>query len=1187
LTPTARFLLPHLLFALWLSAAPRAQGARPSSIEPTLIERVWTTDHGLPQDAVTGIAETADGYLWLTTFGGLGRFDGTRFVTTTLDQEPALGTNKLTCLAKGPDDQLWLGTEEFGVVQLRDGRFTHHTERAPRGVIWDIEVDRSGTAWFAGTGLSRYRDGRMEALAPFDAETNATDWLVFDILALADRDELLFATSEGLLRYRDGRFHADNTLSDRGVSRLAEGPSGRIWAISRPNVWALDPGGDAFQPIARCEVSSLYKACVDPNGTLWIAGEAGLASAPADAPFATTDEWPLLETVEHSAAIRRGTRSMHFDARGAAWIGTTRSGLVKLSPAAFGSLGPEIGIRGGAGPIVTWPDGHALFEGSNQYYLWNGRSTRRLPRPYGGALVASELLGSDVDGHLFACKDERLLRIADYGEGEGEVLGDTGSLHGMVRAADGTLWFGGHGELVRFANGSVERVALPYVTRHTTAAVQAPDGAIWFRTRAAVGRYHDGDLRTWRAEHGLPPGEIRGLHVDARGTAWVTSYGGGLARIADGDVTRLGKQHGLPNLSLAGMLADGDGRLWINSNLGVLAIAIADADRVADGHAEQIACQVLPSGECNGTGAAYGAGDKLWFPTVTGVSVIYPEMARSDPNPPKVHVEHIDADGDAVAPEQLPTVGRGHASLEITYTGISFDNPELVQFRYRLGGYEDEWQDVGTRRTAYYTYIPPGDYTFELQASNADGIWSPVHATTAIRVQPFCYQTLWFALLMVATAGLGILALHRSRMRRIERHAHALQVVIDEREAAEEQRRQVEESLRESTKMEAVGRLAGGIAHDFNNVLTAVLGRAQLLETQLRARPDTPRQQLDGDLEHLSAITECSHRAADLTRQLLAFGRQQVLNPVVVAPMTAIRNLRPMLEQLLPENVQLGIEVQQADACVLVDPGQLEQVVMNLVLNARDAMPDGGRIRVSVHTTDVDEAHFARHPQARHPQAQHGPHVVIAVTDSGPGIADSVLPHIFEPFFTTKDQGKGTGLGLASVHGIVTQSRGHITVRDEPTGGTTFCVFLPQVPAEDAPPAASTAGPTHDDGLDGTETILLCEDDPYIRATIRRWFEPRGYRVLEAELPQRARQIAAQDPDIDLLVTDVVMPQQNGRELAAELSVRHPEMAVLFISGYASDLANTEHQLDDDAPFLQKPFTPVELLRKVRDVLDR
>jgi len=384
-------------------------------------------------------------------------------------------------------------------------------------------------------------------------------------------------------------------------------------------------------------------------------------------------------------------------------------------------------------------------------------------------------------------------------------------------------------------------------------------------------------------------------------------------------------------------------------------------------------------------------------------------------------------------------------------------------------------------------------------------------------------------------------------------------------------RKLLEQELLHAQRMEGVGQLAGGIAHDFNNLLTVISGRSEMVLFRL-----TPADPLRRDLD---LIHKTAARAAALTRQLLAFSRKQVLQPRVFDLNELVGSSTSLLKRLIGEDIELTF-VPGADAGrVRVDPGQLEQVIVNLAVNARDAMPEGGRL-----TVETASAALPADYAALHVDVAPGSYVMLAVSDTGIGMDHALQARIFEPFFTTKGPGKGTGLGLATVYGIVKQSGGHVRVYSEPGRGTVFKIYLPRTdaPTELAAAAAPGAVPG------GTETVLLVEDEHEVRGLAVEVLEGLGYTVLEAAGPGDATLIAERHAGlIDLLLTDVVMPGMGGRALASRVTAARPETKVLFMSGYTDDAIVRHGVLEPGMSFLEKPFTSQALALKVREVLDR
>ncbi|MCD6305211.1 MAG: response regulator [Deltaproteobacteria bacterium] len=385
--------------------------------------------------------------------------------------------------------------------------------------------------------------------------------------------------------------------------------------------------------------------------------------------------------------------------------------------------------------------------------------------------------------------------------------------------------------------------------------------------------------------------------------------------------------------------------------------------------------------------------------------------------------------------------------------------------------------------------------------------------------------------------------------------------------------KQLAAEFQQAQKMEAIGILAGGVAHDFNNILTTIIGNAGL--ALMEAEKDGPQW------KEIEAIRTAGERAASLTRQLLAFSRKQIIRPEILDLNKILAEMEKMLARLIGEDVELLMVPGPALWQVKADPGQMEQVIMNLVVNARDAMPEGGKLTVETANADLDENYFRNHGLR---EEKPGGYVMLAVSDSGTGMDKETQSHIFEPFFTTKERGKGTGLGLSTVHGIVKQNNGFIRVYSEPGQGSAFKVYLPKAKGDEASEEKDRHPVT---GPGGSETVLIVEDDDLLRKLLQNTLQQYGYKVLEAENGEGALKLSeAYVGSIDLLITDVVMPKLGGKETAERLQSLHPRMKVLYMSGYTDNAIVHHGFLGTGLNFLEKPFSPEALLRKVREIMD-
>ncbi len=1273
----------------------------------------WGEDDGLPQNFVSALAQTPDGYLWLGSEEGLIRFDGVHFAIYTPSNTPALSTGWVKALWADSDGTLWIGTGGGGLVRYRDGVFTAftHEDGLSDDRVGAVLRDRSGRLWIGteGGGLARFVDGRFETVGK---EAGLSGDYVFSI-AEDSAGTIWVGTDAGLNRLDASGIRVytrrDGLASDR-VTALAAGRGGVLWVGGVGGVTRLR-GGEFVRYGSKDGLTSelvnwLYE---DARGALWIGTHGGGLNRLYDGAISALT----------SATGFPGDMvwTIYEDREGHLWLGVVAAGLVRLQDGAFDTYGKSEGLSADIALAVLEDRSGAL---------WVGTAGGGVNRIAGGDVVAygtRDGLAHDV-----------VIALAESSNGDiwvGTAVGGLSRIRGgrvrTFRAEDGViggpigviledragnLWLGGSGAgLQRWRPGPprtyTREDGLP--DNVVTALLEDSAGRLWIGTRGGLVRFDEGRFVPFRIEGGAPVNSIRDLYEDSDGTLWIATHDG-LVRWVDGRFFVYGEAEGLIGREVHAIAEDDRGYLWVSSNRGIFRVAKEELNAVAEGRAGAVRAEVfgradgLRSAEANGgiqPGVWRRRDGTLWFPTMKGVAAVDPGQVDRPRYPPVPVFEHLVA-GDQVFPGgaslDLPPDRR---SLAFHFTAPSFRAPHRIRFRYRLEGHDEDWVDAQGRRTAYYTNVPPGRYRFRVQAADAEGQWNETEATVALSIAPYFHETRIFIACVVVLLACTVIAIHRLRVRRLtSQQAELLRVVaererteralrrseerlrialeagqmgawewhlpsgtlywsdsmsalfgytpgtfeegrsrllelLDDRDVqrvaaaldayvkepvetfaldfrlsrpdgavhhievrgrlfvdregkpvrvagiaadvtariqAQEALRQREEQLRQAQKMEAVGRLAGGVAHDFNNLLSVIAGNVELVLDELPE--ESP---LRKDLEE---IAHASRRGSNLTQQLLAFSRKQVLQPRTQDLNDVVAGIERLLRRLIREDVALETRLCPDPVLVSVDVGGIEQVLINLVVNAQDAMPQGGRIVVA---TALDEGTV----QCEHGGAGGsiaGPHVVLSVSDTGHGMDEETRRRIFEPFFTTKEIGKGTGLGLATVYGVVQQSGGCVDVCSEPGRGTTFTIRLPLVEGE---AEADAPREVEDECARGTETILVVEDEASVRALARKILARRGYVVLDAATGSEALELCRRsEVPIHLLVADVVLPGMGGQELAEQVLRLRPETRILFMSGYTEDEVIRRGALDSGIAFIAKPFSPAELARRVREVLD-
>lgn len=850
--PATYFSLRSAPFAKWLknllapaliSFAFALPAFAADSELPNYFPRTWRTENGLPDNAVTAIVQTHDGYIWLGTYGGLARFDGVRFTVFNSANEPALQSDRVTSLFEDTNDTLWIGHERGDLTCYCDGKFTAQEihESGIRRKISAIGSDRNGDIWMLneeGT-MVRARDGATCALPNQDGvvqmmpDSQGRLWIasggklasleqgqLVSLIETNDYSNSISGYIEGICTSHDGGFWV---VSDRGVKKW----NGSAWTDDR----GTNPCNSTVTAMIETKSGCLAMGTVDHGLYLLFPNRQVLRFYPHD--------W---------------IRCLGEDREGTLWVGSGSGGIVALRPGKVKTLNPPDNWEERVTLSPTTARDGSLWvgsEGAGLYHFHDG-----LWENFGSSAGLSNLfvwcVSEDSQGRMWA---------GTWGGGIYRQQGDhfvvppgLENIHApapaLLRASDGAMWIGTASGLIRYDRGSVttfgqkDGLKVPEVR----AIVEGSDGTVWFgMLGGGLGRLHDGHLKQYLKSDGIPSDDVQCLHLEADGTLWIGTYGSGLSRFKNGHFDKITSSEGLPNNFICAIEEDGQKNFWISSHGGIFRVSQKILNDCADGKSALIHCLIyglgdgMPSLECSGglqPAACKLADGRICFPTSRGIVIVNPTDTKINHLQPPVVIEDVIARGEKLADyphdHALLRLAPGLQRFEFDYTALSFIAPEKMQFQYRLEGWEKDWNDVGDKRVAEYSYLPPGNYTFHVRACNSDGIWNENGASLAFTLLPNFWQTLWFHTITVLAAVAAItgtvLAITRRRMRR------KLEII---------QRQQAIE--RERTR----------IAKDIHDHLGANLTRISLLSQSAHGELENPK--------HAAAQLE---RIYDTTREL-------------------------------------------------------------------------------------------------------------------------------------------------------------------------------------------------------------------------------------------------------------------------------------------------------------------------------
>ncbi|HEX6187369.1 MAG TPA: two-component regulator propeller domain-containing protein [Pyrinomonadaceae bacterium] len=838
------------------------------------LEDSWTTENGLPQNDVTQLIQTRDGYIWLGTNGGLVRFDGIRFTTFDSGNTPELRSNRILSLAEDRDGTLWIGTQNGGLTSYNRGKFRNYgvKDGLPDESVFSVTADQQGNLWLSPGGLLRLTDGRFTLYTTRDGlPSNGSG----NICAAPD-GSVWFRSGDFIMHFQDGRFErfAIKELPADWISRVTSmtvDSDGSVWLATGYGLVRLQNGkftilsaGSADPDAAVLPDTFVVQTFKDPNGNVRFLTPSGLASY-QEGKIVVDTPIPIHELTGFRLTLW-SVRSVIEDREGNLWLGLGVNGLHRLRPRQITAYAAEAGLSDAGFIPITGDGAGGLWLGSpaleSLYHFQDGKFTahnignltRSLWRDHRGAVW----IGTDKG--LYRLQDGKLIKDHPVNS----AMGGGTEVQAIYEDREANLWIGTgrdeeqDGALYRINDGGIAKFQMRegLVTNDVRFIMQDRQGTLWVGTTRGMSRFQDGRFTNYTIEQGLSNNFVREIYEDADGTLWIGTYGGGLNRFKDGRFSAITTKNGLFDNIVSRILEDDQGNFWMSGNRGIYRASRKELNDFADGRLHSVTSisygveDGMKINETNGGSQPAGwktEDGKLWFPTIKGVVAIDP--ANLNPLPPVVHIEQVIVGQTPTDLRQSIEVGPGQGDLEIHYTGLSYTAPDKVRFKYKLEGYDRDWVDARERRVAYYTQVAPGSYTFKVMAANNDGVWSTPDAVVQVTVIPPFWRTWWFTFWVALIVAAIVLGLYQRRIRQLQRARRAQEEFSKQLIASQEGERK---------------RIAGELHDSLGQELLIIKNRAAL-SLKLLGDTDRAKEQIEQIAGTASqAITEVRQIAYDL-----------------------------------------------------------------------------------------------------------------------------------------------------------------------------------------------------------------------------------------------------------------------------------------------------------------------------------
>jgi signal transduction histidine kinase/ligand-binding sensor domain-containing protein len=963
-------------------AGVSAQQQRASVVADPYLQTVWTTEDGLPQNSVTAIVQSRDGYLWLSTFGGLARFDGVRFTIFNSANTPGLKSNRITALFEDRRGILWLGTETGELMSLQDGvGTTYPLSGALEGaIVSSITGDDAGILWLGTTkGLARFQDGTFTAYTTADGLPNNQIYTG----ALDQAGRLWMMATRELTQFDGRRFVTYPFREGLLEGFITPRRQGGLWVAATTGVALFLDGKFVVYPHVTRSTQYMRTLFEDREGTVWI----GYLSPPMVKRFQSGSF--------SSYAMKSGEyeiRAIYEDREGNLWIGSIGGGLIRLKKRAVATYTTDNGLPSNNVFAITddGVGGTWIATALGLAHVRAGKTTvytnkDGMPSSYATALLrdraGSLWIGSNLG--LTRFKDQRFINYTPAQGLSGLVV------MSLAEDRDGNVWIGTMDGLNRLRDGAftVYNRAAGLVSNDVRSIVQARDGALWVGTTGGLSRFNQGTFTSYTTRDGMSNGYVRAIVEEPDGALWLGTYGGGLNRFKNGRFTPVTIKDGLFDDFVSRILEDDRGNFWMLGNRGIFSVKRAELNDFADGRVGSITSiaygiddgMMSSEGEGNAQPAGWRAADgKMWFPTIKGVAVLDPSPVNSLPSP--VVIQGVTVDRVAQSATHRVQIHPGQQNLEIYYAGLTFSRPEQVKFKYQLVNFDRGWVDAGTRRTAYYPQLPPGSYTFRVVADNGFGVWNMTGQSLSVIVLPPFYQTWWFGTLVsLAVAGMIALIWHQ-RVSRFQR-AHAAQQAFSRQLIAsqENERKRIAAELHDSLGQRLV--IIKNLALILLNGSATVHAREQLDEISTEAS------------HALGEVREISYNLRP--HQLDRLGLTKAVEALVKKAASA-------------SPITFSSEIDDIDG---VFPKEAE---INFYRVAQESVNN-----VVKHSAATDASVTVRRDDGR---------IALTVRDNGKG---------FVPETIQRDPSAG-GLGLVGISERATLLGGHATIQSAPGRGTTI-----------------------------------------------------------------------------------------------------------------------------------------------------